>query len=179
MSKKLKAIKEASISIACLLDEVENKKIKKDLEHIQNQITILEQLDYPELSTSKHHIWLDETIGFTTNKLNASKFEDVIGALNEELSQMYGCQICYDEEDGHFSGFMIEAFLEQLDYPELSTKDINKIVEKYGWKPMDTKDGLAWFGGKTHSCLGDHIADEHEDFENIDFLVAGWRRSDD
>ena len=77
MSKKLKAIKGASISIACLLDEVENKKIKKDLEHIQNQITILEQLDYPELST----------------------------------------------------------------------KDINKIVEKYGWKPMDTKDGLAWFGG--------------------------------
>ena len=69
------------------------------------------------------------------------------------------------------------SFLEQLDYPELSTKDINKIVEKYGWKPMDTKDGLAWFGGKTHSCLGDHIADEHEDFENIDFLVAGWRRS--
>ena len=109
MSKKLKAIKEASISIACLLDEVENKKIKKDLEHIQNQITILEQLDYPELST----------------------------------------------------------------------KDINKIVEKYGWKPMDTRDGLAWFGGKTHSCLGDHIADEHEDFENIDFLVAGWRRSNE
>ena len=108
MSKKLKAIKEASISIACLLDEVESKKIKKDLEHIQNQITIIEQLDYPELST----------------------------------------------------------------------KDINKIVEKYGWKPMDTKDGLAWFGGKSHSCLGDHIAEDLiEDFENIDFLVAGWRRS--
>ncbi len=29
MSKKLKAIKEASISIACLLDEVENNKFKK------------------------------------------------------------------------------------------------------------------------------------------------------
>ena len=42
MSETLKAIKEASISIACLLDEVENKKIKKDLEHIQNQITIIE-----------------------------------------------------------------------------------------------------------------------------------------
>jgi hypothetical protein len=72
----------------------------------------------------------------------------------------------------------IHTWEKELDYPELSTKDINKIVEKYGWKPMDTKDGLAWFGGKTHSCLGDHIADEHEDFENIDFLVAGWRRSD-
>ena len=42
MSETLKAIKEASISIACLLDEVENKKIKKDLEHMQNQITIIE-----------------------------------------------------------------------------------------------------------------------------------------
>ena len=42
MSETLKAIKEASISIACLLDEVENKKVKKDLEHIQNQITIIE-----------------------------------------------------------------------------------------------------------------------------------------
>ena len=42
MSETLKAIKEASISVACLLDEVENKKIKKDLEHIQNQITIIE-----------------------------------------------------------------------------------------------------------------------------------------
>tara|TARA_R100001129_G_scaffold32585_1_gene21847 strand:- start:48 stop:227 length:180 start_codon:yes stop_codon:yes gene_type:complete len=42
MSETLKAIKEASISIACLLDEVENKKIKKDLKHIQNQITIIE-----------------------------------------------------------------------------------------------------------------------------------------
>ena len=117
LSKKLKAIKEASISIACLLDEVENKKIKKDLEHIQNQITIIEQLDYPA---------------------------DTPNAL----------------------------------FPQLSTKDINKIVEKYGWKPMDTKDGLAWFGGKSHSCLGDHIPEDLiEDFENIDFLVAGWRMS--
>tara|TARA_Y100001973_G_C5010200_1_gene237981 strand:+ start:252 stop:617 length:366 start_codon:yes stop_codon:yes gene_type:complete len=119
MSKKLKAIKEASISIACLLDEVENKKIKKDLEHIQNQITIIEQLDYSA---------------------------DIPNAL----------------------------------FPQLSTKDINKIVEKHGWKPMDTKDGLAWFGGKSHSCLGDHIAEDLiEDFENIDFLVAGWRRSNE
>ena len=42
MDEPIKAIKEASISIACLLDEVENKKIIKDLEHIQNQITIIE-----------------------------------------------------------------------------------------------------------------------------------------
>ena len=61
------------------------------------------------MTMNKYHVWLNETIGFAVNKLNAPKFEDVIGALNEELSQMYGCKICYDEDDGHFSGFMIEA----------------------------------------------------------------------
>ena len=50
MDKEIKlAIEEASISIACLLDDVEVDKIGKfcphlitDLEHIQNQITIIE-----------------------------------------------------------------------------------------------------------------------------------------
>ena len=37
----LKALKEASVSIACCLDDVESVT-KKDLEHIQKQITILE-----------------------------------------------------------------------------------------------------------------------------------------
>lgn len=36
-----KAVKEASISIACLLDEP-SEITNKDLEHIQNQITIME-----------------------------------------------------------------------------------------------------------------------------------------
>lgn len=36
-----KAVKEASISIACLLDEP-REVLNKDLEHIQNQITIIE-----------------------------------------------------------------------------------------------------------------------------------------
>ena len=36
------ALKEASISIACLLDEYSDNPLKKDLEHIQKQITILE-----------------------------------------------------------------------------------------------------------------------------------------
>ena len=36
-----KAVKEASISIACLLDEP-SEVLNKDLEHIQNQITIIE-----------------------------------------------------------------------------------------------------------------------------------------
>ena len=51
MGKEIQlAIEEASISIACLLDDVEVDKIGKfcphlitDLEHIQNQITISSQ----------------------------------------------------------------------------------------------------------------------------------------
>ncbi len=41
MSEALKAVREASISIACLLDEPTEVTVK-DLEHLQNQITILE-----------------------------------------------------------------------------------------------------------------------------------------
>tara|TARA_R110001632_G_scaffold69362_1_gene162364 strand:- start:298 stop:480 length:183 start_codon:yes stop_codon:yes gene_type:complete len=41
MDKVLKAVKEASISIACCLDDVDDVT-QKDLEHIQNQITIIE-----------------------------------------------------------------------------------------------------------------------------------------
>ncbi len=50
MSKLIKAVKEASISVACLLDGIavdENNDIKifelqKDIEHLQDQITIIE-----------------------------------------------------------------------------------------------------------------------------------------
>ena len=42
MNKLLEALKEASISVACLLDDVEDTRLVKDLEHIQNQITIIE-----------------------------------------------------------------------------------------------------------------------------------------
>ena len=42
MSEVLLALKEASISIATLLDEYCDDPLKKDLEHIQKQITILE-----------------------------------------------------------------------------------------------------------------------------------------
>ena len=41
-SEIFKALKEASVSIACCLDDVESVT-KKDLEHIQKQITILEE----------------------------------------------------------------------------------------------------------------------------------------
>ena len=50
MNKLLEAVKEASISIACLLDDVLVNKsneldlaeLTKDIENIQNQITIIE-----------------------------------------------------------------------------------------------------------------------------------------
>ena len=50
MSKLLEAVKEASISVVCLLDDIavdENNDIKifelqKDIEHLQDQITIIE-----------------------------------------------------------------------------------------------------------------------------------------
>ena len=50
MDKLIKAVKEASISVACLLDDIsadENNDIKifelqKDIEHLQDQITIIE-----------------------------------------------------------------------------------------------------------------------------------------
>ena len=50
MDKLLEAVKEASISVACLLDDIaedENNDIKvfeieKDIKHLQDQITIIE-----------------------------------------------------------------------------------------------------------------------------------------
>jgi hypothetical protein len=44
MNKVLKAVKEASISIACLQDNnfESTKELDKDLEHIQKQLTIVE-----------------------------------------------------------------------------------------------------------------------------------------
>tara|TARA_R100000544_G_scaffold14987_1_gene6972 strand:- start:27 stop:200 length:174 start_codon:yes stop_codon:yes gene_type:complete len=50
MNKLLEAVKEASISIACLLDdiavnnslELNLNELQKDIEHLQNQITIIE-----------------------------------------------------------------------------------------------------------------------------------------
>ena len=50
MNKLLEAVKEASISVACLLDDVavnqsdelDLAELTKDIENIQNQITIIE-----------------------------------------------------------------------------------------------------------------------------------------
>jgi len=66
MNRLIKAVKEGSISVACLLDDVavNNSKelnlteLQKDIEHIQNQITIIEnELDpftVAELETIKN-----------------------------------------------------------------------------------------------------------------------------
>ena len=65
MDKLLEAVKEASISVACLLDDVsveqsadiELYELQKDIEHIQNKITIIENYLEPfvieELDTIK------------------------------------------------------------------------------------------------------------------------------
>ena len=55
--------------------------------------------------------------------------------------------------------------------------DIKKI-RKEGWKPMQSEQGFAWFGGKSHEQLSQWLTSEaleDENFEDIDFLVVGWR----
>ena len=53
------------------------------------------------------------------------------------------------------------------------------MIKRNGWNPMKAKDGLAWFGGKTHNQLADYLPKKvinsysHED---VDFLVVGWRK---
>ena len=54
----------------------------------------------------------------------------------------------------------------------------HKAMRKYGWKPMESKYGSAWFGGKSHYKLADYVPSKVLDqvlFEDIDFLVLGWR----
>ena len=42
MSEVIKAVEEASISIACLFDAVYGEELQKDVEHIQDQLTIID-----------------------------------------------------------------------------------------------------------------------------------------
>tara|TARA_R100000742_G_C4188978_1_gene21675 strand:+ start:62 stop:295 length:234 start_codon:yes stop_codon:yes gene_type:complete len=57
-------------------------------------------------------------------------------------------------------------------------EDFKKILPKLGWKPLEAKDGCAWFGGKTHSFLADYVdPDDAENFEDLDFLVVGYANS--
>ena len=64
MDKLLEAVKEASISVACLLDDIaedENNDIKvfeieKDIKHLQDQITIIENYLDPFVVEEPNHI---------------------------------------------------------------------------------------------------------------------------
>tara|TARA_R100001079_G_C4318535_1_gene97982 strand:+ start:132 stop:341 length:210 start_codon:yes stop_codon:yes gene_type:complete len=64
MDKLLEAVKEASISVACLLDDIaedENNDIKvfeieKDIKHLQDQITIIENYLNPFVVEELNHI---------------------------------------------------------------------------------------------------------------------------
>ena len=62
MNKVLSAIKEASISVACLLDDVavndssdlNLNELQKDIEHLQDQITIIENYLEPFVKRTKN-----------------------------------------------------------------------------------------------------------------------------
>lgn len=53
-----------------------------------------------------------------------------------------------------------------------------KELKKHGWKSFDTPEGVAWFGGKSHHQLINHIPEdeiENVNVEDINFLVLGWQ----
>ncbi len=69
--------------------------------------------------------------------------------------------------------------MEELLGREVSMSLDIKDIRKEGWKPLQSEQGLAWFGGKSHQQLSEWLPDEvleDEDFEDIDFLVVGWRK---
>ena len=37
------------------------------------------------------------------------------------------------------------------------TKEQLELLKKEGWQPMTTKDGTAWFGGKSHKELAKYV----------------------
>ena len=54
------------------------------------------------------------------------------------------------------------------------------MIKRKGWEPMEAKDNMCWFGGKTHYRLADYLPEEAIDshgLEDIDFLVVGWNYS--
>jgi len=58
---------------------------------------------------------------------------------------------------------------------KLILKAYTWYIIKKGWTPLSSKDGSAWFGGKTHSTLAEYLPEEFADtdFQDIDFLVVG------
>lgn len=58
------------------------------------------------------------------------------------------------------------------------TKEQLELLKKEGWQPMTTKDGTAWFGGKSHKELAKYISsNDIDNFEDIDFLVIGYAKN--
>ena len=54
-----------------------------------------------------------------------------------------------------------------------------KQIRDSGWRPFEAEQGIAWFGGKSHDRLAEYLPGkvlEDENFEDIDFLVVGWRK---
>tara|TARA_R100000697_G_scaffold70222_1_gene82654 strand:+ start:47 stop:247 length:201 start_codon:yes stop_codon:yes gene_type:complete len=61
-------------------------------------------------------------------------------------------------------------------------KDQLKQLDKNGWRPFNTKDGIVWFGGKSHFKLIDYIEDPEKDdrsLEDIDFLVVAYSKKEE
>ncbi len=58
---------------------------------------------------------------------------------------------------------------------------LRNFIREQGWEKMDTEHGYAWFGGDHHNGLFDYlpqnIKENPDDFDDIDFLVCGWRKN--
>ena len=60
----------------------------------------------------------------------------------------------------------------------MNKKQLQQYLKKHNWHSLETKDGFAWFGGKSHHTLAEAInLKENESLQDIDFLVCGFRRS--
>ena len=63
----------------------------------------------------------------------------------------------------------------------LGKKSLDKVRREGDWQPMDNYSTVAWFGGKSHTQLSTWLPDgalEESNFEDIDFLVIGWRKAE-
>ena len=57
------------------------------------------------------------------------------------------------------------------------TKEQLELLKKEGWQPMTTKDGTAWFGGKSHKELAKYVpSKESENLQDMDFLVIAYAK---
>ena len=62
----------------------------------------------------------------------------------------------------------------------MTKKQLQEFLKKHKWNSLETKDGFAWFGGKSHYTLAEAInLKDDETLQDIDFLVCGFRRSNE